>query len=85
MSEYLQVEKPSSTSLALSWTVVDQGHGIIPQDPAASFGVVNQRFRNQCIWDGQTSDFIVVLIRGRLQSIFALCFSSCFAVRSCII
>ena len=37
MSEYLHVEKPFLDQLeALGWTVVDQGHGIIPSDPATS-------------------------------------------------
>ena len=37
MSEYLHVEKPFLDQLGtLGWTVVDQGHGIIPADPAAS-------------------------------------------------
>ena len=37
MSEYLHVEKPFLDQLGtLGWTVVDQGHGIIPSDPAAS-------------------------------------------------
>ncbi|MBY0503981.1 MAG: HsdR family type I site-specific deoxyribonuclease [Bryobacteraceae bacterium] len=37
MSEYLHVEKPFLDQLGtLGWTVVDQGHSIIPADPAAS-------------------------------------------------
>lgn len=37
MSEYLHVEKPFLDQLsALGWTVVDQGHGMIPSDPAKS-------------------------------------------------
>jgi type I restriction enzyme R subunit len=37
MSEYLHVEKPFLDQLAaLGWTVIDQGHGAIPSDPAAS-------------------------------------------------
>lgn len=37
MSEYLHVEKPFLDQLAaLGWTVVDQGCGMIPSDPAAS-------------------------------------------------
>ncbi len=37
MSEYLHVEKPFLDQLAaLGWTVVDQGQGFIPTDPAAS-------------------------------------------------
>jgi len=37
MSEYLHVEKPFLDQLAaLDWTVIDQGHGIIPTDPAES-------------------------------------------------
>jgi type I restriction enzyme R subunit len=37
MSEYLHVEKPFLDQLAaLSWTVVNQGHQVIPTDPAAS-------------------------------------------------
>lgn len=37
MSEYLHVEKPFLDQLAaLGWTVVDQGQGFIPSDPAAS-------------------------------------------------
>ena len=37
MSEYLHVEKPFLDQLgALGWTAVDQGHGFIPTDPAAS-------------------------------------------------
>ncbi|MBE7496849.1 MAG: type I restriction endonuclease subunit R [Verrucomicrobiaceae bacterium] len=37
MSEYLHVEKPFLDQLsALRWTVVDQGHGMIPSDPAKS-------------------------------------------------
>lgn len=37
MSEYFHVEKPFLDQLAtLGWTVIDQGHGIIPSDPAAS-------------------------------------------------
>ncbi len=37
MSEYLHVEKPFLEQLAaLGWTVVDQGAGAIPSDPAAS-------------------------------------------------
>jgi len=37
MSEYFHVEKPFLDQLAaLGWKVVDQGHGIIPTNPAAS-------------------------------------------------
>lgn len=37
MSEYLHVEKPFLDQLAaLGWTVVDQGCGVIPSDPAKS-------------------------------------------------
>ena len=37
MSEYLHVEKPFLDQLAaLGWTVIDQGQGFIPTDPAAS-------------------------------------------------
>ncbi len=37
MSEYLHVEKPFLDQLAtLGWTVIDQGQGFIPSDPAAS-------------------------------------------------
>ena len=37
MSEYLHVEKPFLTQLAeLGWTVIDQGVGVIPSDPAPS-------------------------------------------------
>ncbi|MGD0206763.1 MAG: HsdR family type I site-specific deoxyribonuclease [Verrucomicrobiota bacterium] len=37
MSEYFHVEKPFLDQLgALGWMVVDQGHGVIPSDPAAS-------------------------------------------------
>lgn len=37
MSEYLHVEKPFLDQLAtLGWTVIDQGHGLIPSDPTAS-------------------------------------------------
>lgn len=37
MSEYLHVEKPFLDQLAaLGWTVIDQGQGCIPSDPAAS-------------------------------------------------
>ncbi len=37
MSEYLHVEKPFLDQLAaLGWTVIDQGLGFIPSDPAAS-------------------------------------------------
>lgn len=37
MSEYLHVEKPFLDQLAtLGWTVIDQGYGIIPSDPAVS-------------------------------------------------
>jgi type I restriction enzyme R subunit len=37
MSEYLHVEKPFLDQLsALGWTIMDQGCGIIPSDPAAS-------------------------------------------------
>lgn len=37
MSEYLHVEKPFLDQLAtLGWTVMDQGQGCIPSDPAAS-------------------------------------------------
>jgi type I restriction enzyme R subunit len=37
MSEYLHVEKPFLDQLAtLGWTVIDQGHGIIPSDPQVS-------------------------------------------------
>lgn len=37
MSEYAHVEKPLLTQLAgLGWTVIDQGHQMIPQDPTAS-------------------------------------------------
>src|ERR1700736_4416130 len=37
MSEYLHGEKPFLGQLGtLGWTVVDQGHGFIPSDPAAS-------------------------------------------------
>ncbi len=35
MSEYFHVEKPFLDQLAaLGWTVIDQGHGFIPSDPA---------------------------------------------------
>ncbi len=37
MSEYLHVEKPFLEQLvSLGWTVIDQGHGLIPSDPAVS-------------------------------------------------
>jgi type I restriction enzyme R subunit len=37
VSEYLHVEKPFLDQLAaLGWTVIDQGQGFIPSDPAAS-------------------------------------------------
>ncbi|MFZ5468022.1 MAG: type I restriction endonuclease subunit R [Myxococcota bacterium] len=37
MSEYLHVEKPFLDQLkALGWTVIDQGQGFIPSEPAAS-------------------------------------------------
>ena len=37
MSEYFQVEKPFLDQLAaLGWTVIDQGYGMVPSDPAAS-------------------------------------------------
>ena len=37
MSEYLHVEKPFLDQLAaLGWTVMDQGYGMIPSDPAKS-------------------------------------------------
>jgi len=37
MSEYLHVEKSFLDQLAsLGWTVIDQGHGFIPSDPAIS-------------------------------------------------
>jgi type I restriction enzyme R subunit len=37
MSEYLHVEKPFLNQLAaLGWTVIDQGHGLIPSNPADS-------------------------------------------------
>ncbi len=37
MSEYLHVEKPFLTQLSeLGWTVIDQGVGVIPSDPAKS-------------------------------------------------
>lgn len=37
MSEYLHVEKPFLDQLAaLGWTVIDQGHGLIPSDPTVS-------------------------------------------------
>lgn len=37
MSEYLHVEKPFLDQLAmLGWSVIDQGQGFIPSDPAAS-------------------------------------------------
>lgn len=37
MSEYSQVERPFLDQLSgLGWTVVDQGVGVIPSDPAKS-------------------------------------------------
>ena len=37
MSEYFHVEKPFLDQLAtLGWTVIDQGHGLIPSDPTVS-------------------------------------------------
>ena len=37
MSEYLHVEKPFLDQLAsLGWTVIDQGHGLIPSNPTES-------------------------------------------------
>lgn len=40
MSEYFHVEKPFLDQLAtLGWTVIDQGHGLIPSDPMASLRV----------------------------------------------
>ena len=37
MSEYLEVEKPFLDQIgALGWTVIDQGHGFVPSDPAKS-------------------------------------------------
>jgi len=37
MSEYFHVEKPFLDQLAaLDWSVIDQGHGIIPTDPSVS-------------------------------------------------
>lgn len=46
MSEYLHVEKPFLDQLeTLGWTVIDQGHGLIPSDPTAS---LRQSFR-ECL------------------------------------
>jgi hypothetical protein len=43
MSEYHHVEKPFLDQLAtLGWTVIDQGHGFIPSDPAA---ILRETFR----------------------------------------
>lgn len=37
MSEYFHVEKPLLDQLAaLGWTLINQGHGTIPADPAAT-------------------------------------------------
>ena len=37
MTEYSQVERPFLNQLSgLGWTVVDQGVGVIPSDPAKS-------------------------------------------------
>ncbi len=37
MSEYLHVERPFLGQLAvLGWSVVDQGQGMVPSDPAKS-------------------------------------------------
>lgn len=46
MSEYLHVEKPFLDQLAtLGWTVIDQGHGLIPSDPSTS---LRGSFRSGC-------------------------------------
>jgi len=40
MSEYFHVEKPFLDQLAaLGWKIIDQGHGLIPSDPAVSLRV----------------------------------------------
>ena len=44
MSEYLHVEKPFLDQLAaLGWTVIDQGEGFIPSDPAPSLRLIFPR------------------------------------------
>jgi type I restriction enzyme R subunit len=49
MSEYLHVEKPFLEQLGtLGWTVIDQGHGFIPTDPALS---LRQSFREWMLPD----------------------------------
>jgi len=63
MSEYLHVEKPFLDQFGtLGWTVVDQGHGIIPSDPAASLRVsfrewlLPEVFRNAVRGINRTAD-----------------------------
>ena len=55
MSEYFHVEKPFLDQLkALGWTVIDQGQGFIPSDPAAS---LRAGFR-ECILPGVFRDAV---------------------------
>jgi type I restriction enzyme R subunit len=63
MSEYLHVERPFLDQLGtLGWTVLDQGYGIIPSDPAASLRVsfrewlLPEVFRNAVRRINQTAD-----------------------------
>lgn len=76
MSEYHHVEKPFLDQLAaLGWTVVDQGHGMIPSDPAASLRgnfrewilpeVFAEAMRSLNSWltDGQIEDLRNQLLR----------------------
>lgn len=76
MSEYLHVEKPFLDQLgALGWKVIDQGHGVIPCNPAASLRtsfrewLLPEVFRNAVralnpwLTDGQLDDLRDQILR----------------------
>ena len=63
MSEYFHVEKPFLNQLAeLDWTVIDQGQGMIPSDPAKSLRsnfrewLLPEKFRESLRSINKTSD-----------------------------
>ncbi len=76
MSEYLHVEQPFLDQLAaLGWTVIDQGQGFIPSDPAASLRgsfrewVLSDVFRASVRLLNRTSDGRVWLTDRQLDDL----------------
>ncbi|MEK7327762.1 MAG: hypothetical protein AAB217_21155, partial [Chloroflexota bacterium] len=76
MSEYFHVEKPFLDQLAtLGWTVIDQGHGFIPSDPAVSLRdsfrewLLPEVFRNAVRALNQTADGKAWLTKRQLDDL----------------